>query len=405
MVVPAVLATVIGPLVAPLGIFTLSCVSEVAQNVVAPVPLMFTPVVPVKFAPVIVTVQPAAPLAGEKLLIVGVPVEVGVKLLLLQSVVFGVFTLIQPVSAPPGTVAVICVSEFTVKLAGTRKKVTAVAPVKLVPVIVTVVPIVPLAGVNELMCGATVKLAADVAEPKELVSVIGPLVAPLGTLALNCVSEMAHIVVAGVPLKLTPVVPVKFVPVRVTVQPVDPLVGENELTVGIPAESTVNGVPLKLQPVPEGVVTLSEPVVAPPGTVAVIWVSESMLKLAAARLNATPVAPVKCAPVIVTVAPSDPLLGVNEVIAGGPGRRKPCSAPLASLNHPVIAPLALILCELVPRFDCVPAPGASKIVIAPSGARTKPCIAQLLLSRKLPVIVPLSFRLLGAVPQPPVPAP
>jgi len=330
VVVPAVFVTVIGPLVAPLGIFTLSWVSEVAHIVVTAVPLMLTPVVPVKFAPVIVIVVPTVPLAGEKLLMVGAPAEVGVKLLLLQSVAFGVFTLIQPVSAPPGTVAVICVSEFTVKLAGTRKKVTAVAPVKLVPVIVTVVPIVPLAGVNELMCGVMVKLAADAAEPKELVSVIGPLVAVLGTLALNWVSEMAHMVVAGVPLKLTPVVPVKFVPVRITVQPVDPLVGENELTVGIPAESTVNGVPLKLQPVPEGVVTLSEPVVAPPGTVAVIWVSESMLKLAAARLNATPVAPLKFVPVIVTVVPAGPLLGVKEPIPGAPGRRKPWPTKFAS---------------------------------------------------------------------------
>jgi hypothetical protein len=270
VVVPAVLVTAIGPLVAPLGTFTLSWVSEVAQNVVAAVPLMLTPVVPVKFVPVSVTVQPADPLAGEKLLIVGAPAEVAVKLLLLQAVPSAVFTLIQPVNAPPGTVAVISVSDTTVKLAGTRKKVTAGAPVKFVPVIVTVVPIGPLAGVNELMCGVTVKLAADAAEPKELVSVTGPLVAPLGTLALNCVSEMGHIVVAGVPWKLTPFVPVKFVPVSVTVQPADPLAGENEVIVGRPADSTVKGVPLKLQPVPQGVVTLIGPVVAPPGTVAVI---------------------------------------------------------------------------------------------------------------------------------------
>jgi hypothetical protein len=324
------LVTVIGPLVAPLGIFTLSWVSEVAQNVVAAVPLMLTAVVPVKFVPVSVTVQPADPLAGEKLLIVGGPGEVGVKLLLLHVVPLAVFTLIQPLSAPPGTVAVICVSELTVKLAGTRKKVIAVAPVKFVPVIVTVVPIVPLAGVNELTCGVTVKLVADAVEPKELVSVIGPLVAPLGTLALNCVSEMAHIVVAGVPLKLTAVVPVKFVPVRVTVQPVDPLVGENELIVGAPPDSTVNGVPLKLQPVPQGAVTLSEPVEAPPGTVAVICVSESTVKLAATRLNATPVAPLKFVPVIVTVVPAGPLLGVKEPTPGAPGRRKPWPTEFAS---------------------------------------------------------------------------
>ncbi len=118
MVVPAVLVTAIGPLVAPLGTLTLSWVSEVAQNVVAAVPLMLTPVVPVKFVPVSVTVQPADPLAGEKLLIVGAPAEVAAKLLLLQAVPSAVFMLIQPVSAPPGTVAVICVSDTTVKLAG-----------------------------------------------------------------------------------------------------------------------------------------------------------------------------------------------------------------------------------------------------------------------------------------------
>ena len=152
---------------------------------------------------------------------------------------------------------------------------------------------------------------------------IGPLVAPLGTLALTCVSEIAHMVVAGVPLKLTPVVPLKFVPVSVTVQPAAPLAGEKLLIVGAPAEFTVNGVPLKLQPVPEGVATLSEPVVAPPGTVAVICVSESTLKLAAVRLNTTPVAPLKFVPVIVTVVPTGPLLGAKEPICGAPGRRKP----------------------------------------------------------------------------------
>jgi hypothetical protein len=323
LAVPAVFVTVIGPLAAPLGTLTLSCVSDMAQNVVAAVPLMLTPVVPVKFVPVSVTVQPADPLAGEKLLIVGAPAEIAVKLLLLQAVPSAVFTLIQPLSAPPGTVAVICVSDTTVKLAGTRKKVAPVAPVKFVPVIVTVVPIVPLDGVNKLMCGVTVKLAVDTAEPKELVSVTGPLVAPLGTLALNCVSEIAHIVVAGVPLKLTPVVPVKFVPLSVTVQSTDPFPGEKLLIVGALDESTVNGVPLKLQPVPQGVVTLSEPVAAPPGTVAVICVSESTVKLAATRLKAARVAPVKFVPVIVTVVPAAPLLGVKEWITGSPGRRKP----------------------------------------------------------------------------------
>jgi hypothetical protein len=66
------------------------------------------------------------------------------------------------------------------------------------------------------------------------------------------------------PLKAKPVVPVKWVPVMVTVAPTAPLVGENELMVGAAVELTVKLV--ELAPVPLGVVTLILPVVAPPGT-------------------------------------------------------------------------------------------------------------------------------------------
>ena len=225
-------------------------------------------------------------------------------------------TLIQPLSAPSGTVAVICVSDTTVKLAATRKKVTAVAPVKLVPVIDTVVPTVPVGGANELMCGVTVKFPADAAEPKELVSVIGPVVAPLGTLALYWLSEIPHRMVADAPLNLTPERPVKLVPVNVTVVPAGPLFGEKLVTPGAPVEFTVNGAPLKLQPTPESGVTLIGPVVAPPGTVAVICVSEFTLKPAATRLKATREAPVKPDPVIVILLPNVPLVGVKELMRG-----------------------------------------------------------------------------------------
>ena len=56
-----------------------------------------------------------------------------------------VVTLISTVPAPAGDVAVIEVAELTVKLvAAVAPNVTAVAPVKFVPVSVTVVP--PVAG-------------------------------------------------------------------------------------------------------------------------------------------------------------------------------------------------------------------------------------------------------------------
>ena len=71
-------------------------------------------------------------------------------------------------------------------------------------------------------------------------------------------------VVALVPLNLTAVTPVKFVPLMVTFAPTGPLAGEKLVMVG-------GGMTVKvvlLAPVPADVVTLSGPVVAPAGTVA-----------------------------------------------------------------------------------------------------------------------------------------
>jgi len=72
-----------------------------------------------------------------------------------------------------------------VKLAVLPLKVTAVAPVKPVPLIVTLVPTRPLMGVKLVMAGGgiTVKLFALVVVPPGVVTLIGPVVAPTGTVA------------------------------------------------------------------------------------------------------------------------------------------------------------------------------------------------------------------------------
>src|SRR5436309_6498353 len=103
--------------------------------------------------------------------------------------------LIGPVVAPLGTVAVICVSEFTAKEAAAPLKATAVAPVKCEPLIVTPVPTGPLVGLNELIVGAgvatvTVKLLELLAVPPGVVTLIAPLVALDGSVAVICVSEL-----------------------------------------------------------------------------------------------------------------------------------------------------------------------------------------------------------------------
>lgn len=66
---------------------------------------------------------------------------------------------------------------------------TAVAPVKLAPLIVTLEPTAPLAGVKVVMRGATVKLLALVAVPAGVVMVIVPVVALAGTGAVIWVLE------------------------------------------------------------------------------------------------------------------------------------------------------------------------------------------------------------------------
>ncbi len=92
-----------------------------------------------------------------------------VKLVVLVAEPHGVVTLIGPVVAVEGTVAVIWVAEFTTNVAVTLLNVTEVVvkpvPLKFVPVILTDVPTGPEVGVNEVIVGVpappvTVKLVA-----------------------------------------------------------------------------------------------------------------------------------------------------------------------------------------------------------------------------------------------------
>src|SRR4029453_6849555 len=183
----------------------------------------------------------------------------------------GVVTAIGPVVGPEGTVAVICVLEFTANVADVPLNLTADAPVKPVPKIVTDVPTVPLVGLNDASVGngdgVTVKLVVLVAVLfPGFVTEIGPVVAPAGTVAVICESEFT-VNVAMVPLNRTALTPVKPTPVMTTEVPITPLVGLNDV-IANPPPVTVKLVALVA--VPPGVVTLMGPVVAPAGTVAVM---------------------------------------------------------------------------------------------------------------------------------------
>ena len=147
---------------------------------------------------------------------------------------------------------------------------TSEAPVKLVPPIVTLLPTGPLVGVKLVIVGGlnalvTVNALKLVAVPPGVVTLRGPLVAPLGTVAAIEVAEFTVKLTALVPLNVTAVAPVKFVPLIVTLLPTGPLAGVKLVIVGALAVTVKL---LELVAVPPGVVTLSSPLVAPLGTVA-----------------------------------------------------------------------------------------------------------------------------------------
>src|SRR5947207_3038888 len=74
----------------------------------------------------------------------------------------------------------------------------------------------------------TVKSLVLSAKPAGVVTLILPVVAPLGTVVSIRVSETT-VKVAALPLKATAVAPMKFVPVMVTAVPTGPLVGVNDV--------------------------------------------------------------------------------------------------------------------------------------------------------------------------------
>src|SRR5260370_31911421 len=129
---------------------------------------------------------------------------------LLVAAAAGVATLSVPVVAPAGTVAWMAVAELTVKLALTPLKATAVAPVKFVPLIATLVPTGPLVGVKlaSVGGGTTLNALLLVAVPPGVVTLSVPVVAPAGTVAWMAVAELT-VKLALTPLNATAVAPVK----------------------------------------------------------------------------------------------------------------------------------------------------------------------------------------------------
>ena len=78
--------------------------------------------------PLIVTVVPAVPIVGVKLVIVGASEAATVKDVLLETLLADVVTVIGPVVAPVGTLVMICVAVAETTVAVTPLNVTVFWP-------------------------------------------------------------------------------------------------------------------------------------------------------------------------------------------------------------------------------------------------------------------------------------
>ncbi len=276
---------------------------------------------------------------------------------------------------PLDTTADMLVELLTTKdVAAVPPNFTALAVVKFVPVIVTVVPVIPDVGVKEVMVGAFTNVKpARVTVPPGVVTETLPEV-PLAITAVILVALTTVKEVAVVPPKLTAVAPVKLVPVMVTVKPVPDDVGVNDVMVGAgtkvkPAKETA----------PPGVVTETLPL-APLATTAVIVVEfETLYDVAGIPPKLTAVAPVKLVPVMVTVAPEPVEVGVNEVMVGAGIKVKPDKVPvwlleLVTVTLPVVpaATTAVMVVVLTTLNDVAAVP---------------PNLTELMLVKLVPVMV------------------
>ncbi len=205
--------------------------------------------------------------------------------------------------------------------------VTAVAAVKPVPVMATLVPpaVGPLVGAMLVTAGAPTKVNLSPAEmalvPPAVVTVMSTVPAPsAGEAAVMEVALFTVKLVAAVAPNDTAVAAVKPVPVMATLVPpaVGPLVGVMLVTVGAP--TNVNWSDGEVALVPPAVVTVTSTVAAPSaGEVAVMEVALFTVKLVAAVApNFTAVAAVKPVPVMATLVPPavGPLVGAMLVTVG-----------------------------------------------------------------------------------------
>lgn len=236
---------------------------------------------------------------------------------------------------PAGATAVIWVALFTINdVAATVPKRTDAAPLKLVPVMVTLVPpaIAPLFGETEPMVGAAIEgevktnllFAFDIDDPagEVIVTPWVPISASTGVTTVICVGLTTENDVPFTFPNRTAVALLKFVPVIVTVVPplFGPEAGETAEIAG--SRSAIYVAALTRVAVPAAVVTATStgPTV-PAGAIMESTVPPwSVMEVPGTPLKVTEVTPIKLVPKTVTLPPSTEIFdGVTEEMVGAEG--------------------------------------------------------------------------------------
>ena len=202
-----------------------------------------------------VTLVPTGPLPGPKEAIRGSTRKAPT----LWPLPEGVTTVSLPVEASAGTTTVSLVALTVAGTATTPPKRTLVAPANALPTIVTVVPTGAALGMKEPTRGSTNRVAALVAVPPAVMTVIGPSLALAGTVSRSCVRE-STLNPARTPFTFTALMPPKPVPRTSTGLPGAAWEGANVVIPG----TTRNTVGLATVPPP--VVTVIRPLNAVGGT-------------------------------------------------------------------------------------------------------------------------------------------
>jgi len=319
VIVTPLTVTAIGPEEVPVGTEVVMLV-VVAADTTAETPLKVTELfegVELKFVPVMITVAPIAPDIGEKPVMVGVGNTL--KLFALTMVKPLVVTEILPFVAPAGTIVVMLLAVEEVTRAATPLKNTSGVEPKFVPEIITVAPMAALAGLKLLMVGVdnTVKLSTLVTVTPFTSMDIGPVAAPGGT-RVSTLDAVAEVMVADTPVKERDGEEMKLEPETFTTVPTAPLVGVKPVITG---DGNTIKFELLLIVTPFTVIEIG-PVDAPAGTVVDMLPVLDEFTKAGVPLKETEGVVLKFVPVIVMMAPTEPLEGLNPVMVGGDSTTK-----------------------------------------------------------------------------------